>query len=58
MSQTGLCEIIGSEVVYTPLEAIDSQPPDVLDKVKSLVEALEANEDTLRVWTNLDINTV
>lgn len=47
-------ELIGSELVYQPVDA--AEPPDeqLESKISNIVDALEENEDTLRVWTTLD----
>ncbi|KAF8633699.1 hypothetical protein AX17_004357 [Amanita inopinata Kibby_2008] len=47
------CELLESELIYSPMES-GHAPGDVEGKIPDLVEELEANEDTLRVWTSLD----
>ncbi|GJE97094.1 YebC/PmpR family DNA-binding transcriptional regulator [Phanerochaete sordida] len=51
----GLCkELLASELVYSPVDPTD--PPDeaTVTKIENLVEALEENDDVVRVWTSLD----
>ncbi|CAL1704075.1 unnamed protein product [Somion occarium] len=46
-------ELFSSDLVYLPKEA--SEPPDeeTADKISDLLDELEANEETLRVWSTL-----
>jgi translational activator of cytochrome c oxidase 1 len=47
-------EVLASELVYTP--SSESALPDetIETQIADLVEDLEEQEDTLRVWTTLD----
>ena len=47
-------EVLASELVYAPLQ--EGMPPDetIEAKIADLVDDLEEQEDTLRVWTTLD----
>jgi len=46
-------QLSNSELIYRPIEVGESN--EELDaQVSELVEALEGDEDTLRVWTSLD----
>ena len=47
------CEIQESQLVYAPAER-NHTSTGVEKELSHLVEELEANEDTLRVWTSLD----
>jgi len=47
------CELLESQLIYKPIESSDASN-DIENKISHLVEDLEANEDTLRVWTSLD----
>lgn len=47
-------ELLSSELIYTPIEEIDSPNAELESKISDLVDALEEDEDTLRVWTTLD----
>ena len=49
-------ELLASELVYTALQRTPPDP-DLHSKISDLVDALEENEDTLRVWTTLDTRT-
>ncbi|KAK0503037.1 hypothetical protein EDD18DRAFT_615506 [Armillaria luteobubalina] len=54
VTSPGRCrELLASELVYSPLERIDP-PEEIASGLERLVTALEANEDTLRVWTTAD----
>ena len=51
----GLCrELINSELIYAPNEPGEAPDDETETRIADLVEALEENEDTLRVWTTLD----
>jgi translational activator of cytochrome c oxidase 1 len=52
-SATG-AELLSSELVYSPVEEGDAPGDELEGKISDLVEALEENEDCLRVWTTLD----
>jgi translational activator of cytochrome c oxidase 1 len=55
VSAPGLCrQVVGSELIYVPVDP--AEPPDehTSTKVTHLVEVLENLEDTRRVWTSLD----
>jgi transcriptional/translational regulatory protein YebC/TACO1 len=47
-------ELLSSELVYKP--SVKAGPPEetIAAKIADLVDALEEEEDTLRVWTTLD----
>jgi transcriptional/translational regulatory protein YebC/TACO1 len=45
--------MLSSELIYKPTEPSESDP-EMDAKVGELVEALEANEDVLSVWTTID----
>lgn len=47
-------ELLSSELIYTPLEAVQVKDEELKEKIKDLVEAIEEDEDTLRVWTTMD----
>ncbi|KAF8638493.1 hypothetical protein AX16_010476 [Volvariella volvacea WC 439] len=47
------CELLSSELIYAPQETTPASE-EVESRLAGLVEALEANEDILRVWTTLD----
>ncbi|KAI0078990.1 YebC-like protein [Panus rudis PR-1116 ss-1] len=47
-------ELLKSELVYQPIEQAEVPDEETQRKVAELVEELEENEDTLRVWTTLD----
>jgi translational activator of cytochrome c oxidase 1 len=47
-------ELLSSELVYTPVDSVDTPEDDSTNKVSDLVDSLEELEDTLRVWTTLD----
>lgn len=46
-------ELLASELIYAPLEALEASE-ELEGNLSALVDDLEANEDTLRVWTTLD----
>ncbi|KAK7043687.1 hypothetical protein VNI00_008298 [Paramarasmius palmivorus] len=46
------CHVVSSELVYRPISTAELSSED-LESVNELVEMLEANEDTVKVWTNL-----
>lgn len=55
MTADGLShELLASELIYAPIEESSEPEDDIGPKVAELVEALEENEDTLRVWTTFD----
>lgn len=47
-------ELLSSELIYTPLETLQVEDEELKEKLKDLVEAIEEDEDTLRVWTTMD----
>jgi len=47
-------ELLTSELVYVPREKAEEPDEELEAKVASMVESLEENEDTLRVYTTLD----
>ncbi|KAF8630070.1 hypothetical protein AX15_003127 [Amanita polypyramis BW_CC] len=47
------CELMESELVYAPIEKSQTSN-DIVGGISDLTEELEANEDTLQVWTSLD----
>jgi len=52
LSDAQIGQVLASELVYrttTPAEVSEED----LEKVNDLVQALESNDDTMRVWTNL-----
>ncbi|KAI3610863.1 glucose-1-phosphate adenylyltransferase [Moniliophthora roreri] len=52
LSESKNCHVVSSELVYRPFTAAELSPED-REKVNELIETLEANDDTVRVWTNL-----
>ncbi len=54
VTQCGLSQgLLSSELIYAPTEdAVDDD--ELSSRVKGLVNDLEENESTLRVWTTLD----
>ena len=52
---SGLCkELVNSELIYAPSDPGEAPDEDTEKQIATLIEALEENEDTLRVWTTLD----
>jgi translational activator of cytochrome c oxidase 1 len=47
------CELLNSELVYAPIQPSQTSS-EIESEISDLIEELEANEDTLRVWTSLD----
>ncbi|KAI0085465.1 YebC-like protein [Irpex rosettiformis] len=47
-------ELLGSEVIYAPVDKADIQDEELTNKVSTLVDSLEELEDTMNVWTTLD----
>ncbi|EPQ58454.1 YebC-like protein [Gloeophyllum trabeum ATCC 11539] len=47
-------ELLESELVYVPTEPGEEADESLTNSISELVEALEDNEDTIRVWTTLD----
>jgi len=47
------CELLNSELVYASIQPSQTSS-DIESEISDLIEELEANEDTLRVWTSLD----
>lgn len=47
-------ELLSSELIYAPVDKVESSDEELEGKVKELVEDLEEDEDTLRVWTTID----
>lgn len=55
LASPGLCkELLGSELIYAPVDPAGPPDEDTVAKISHLVEDLEDLEDTLRVWTTLD----
>lgn len=55
LASPGLCkELLGSELIYAPVDPAEPPDEETVAKISHLVEELEDNEDTLRVWTTLD----
>ncbi|KAL0572629.1 hypothetical protein V5O48_009332 [Marasmius crinis-equi] len=52
LSEAKLCQVVASELVYRPLTPAEISEEDS-EKADELVQALEGNDDTMRVWTNL-----
>lgn len=51
----GLCrELVNSELIYAPSDPGEAPDEETENQIANLIEALEENEDTLRVWTTLD----
>jgi translational activator of cytochrome c oxidase 1 len=46
-------EVLASELIWSPLEKAEGDD-ELREKIATLVEDLEENEDCLRVWTTLD----
>ncbi|KAF8201522.1 transcriptional regulator TACO1-like protein [Pholiota molesta] len=47
-------KIESAEIAYVPVERSPDVDTELKEKVQELVQALEENDDTLRVWTSLD----
>ncbi|THH13354.1 hypothetical protein EW146_g6855 [Bondarzewia mesenterica] len=47
-------ELLTSELIYAPSEAPEGVDEEMESRVGEMVNELEENEDTLRVWTTLD----
>lgn len=47
-------ELLSSELIYTPLETLQVEDEELKKKLKDLVEAIEEEEDTVRVWTTMN----
>ncbi|KAK2460542.1 hypothetical protein APHAL10511_007012 [Amanita phalloides] len=47
------CELLNSELVYAPIQCSQTSN-EIESEILDLVDELEADEDTLRVWTSLD----
>ena len=56
ITETRICdEILSSELIYRARDAQEGAIDDELaSNVSGLVEALEENEDCMRVWTTID----
>lgn len=55
MTAPDLCkELLASELVYSPVDPAEPPDEETAAKVENLVETLEENDDTVRVWTTLD----
>ena len=50
-------EVESVEIAYIPSDRTHSVEDEVEQQVKELVQDLEENDDTLRVWTTLDFTT-
>jgi len=46
-----------AEIAYIPTDRTQSVEDEVEQQVKELVQDLEENDDTLRVWTTLDFTS-
>lgn len=53
-ASTAKPELLSSELIYSPVEDADDPGEELGSKVTDLVDALEENDDCLRVWTSLD----
>ncbi|KAH7916026.1 transcriptional regulator TACO1-like protein [Hygrophoropsis aurantiaca] len=49
------CEVLVNEIAYAPLEQGETAD-DVKARVSDLVEALEEDDDVIRIWTTLEEN--
>jgi len=47
-------KVESAEIGYFPVEHTPEVDADLKQKVQRLVQALEENDDILRVWTSLD----
>jgi len=47
-------ELLSSELIYAPLQGLEPPDETIEAKIADLVDALEEDDDTLRVWTTLD----
>lgn len=47
-------KIESAEIAYVPVQRSPDVDTELKEKVQELVQALEENDDTLRVWTSLD----
>jgi len=47
-------ELLSSELIYAPLQGLEPPNEIIEAKMADLVDALEEDDDTLRVWTTLD----
>jgi len=55
VTSPGKCrELLESELVYVPTEPVEEPAESLSTSISNLVEALEENEATIRVWTSLD----
>ncbi len=56
MTAPGVCEeLVSSEYIYSPTDKVE--PPsdeEAKETLARLLDELEEQTDTLRVWTNLD----
>ena len=56
-SASPLCEVLMSEVNWAPLDTQEAgEDPEEMDRLESLIEALEENDDVERVYTTLEPN--
>lgn len=56
-STSSLCEVLTSEVNWAPLDPQEAgEDAEELDRLESLIEALEENDDVERVYTTLEPN--
>ncbi|TFK26438.1 YebC-like protein, partial [Coprinopsis marcescibilis] len=53
-SSTPSLKLQSSELIYAPAEEAEEPSEELGSKMAALVEELQADEDTLRVWTSLD----
>jgi len=51
-------KVIGSDLIYIPLETIPNDSDELKSNVKGLISDLEVNEDVLHVWTSVDVGTI
>jgi transcriptional/translational regulatory protein YebC/TACO1 len=50
-------KVASAEIAYIPTDRTQSVEDEVEQEVKELVQDLEENDDTLRVWTTLDFTS-
>ncbi|KAF9264888.1 YebC-like protein [Marasmius fiardii PR-910] len=55
LTESKLCQVLASELAYKPVTNAELSDEEI-ERVNELVEALEANDDTMRVWTNLPMS--
>lgn len=47
-------ELVNSELIYVPAEPSEGLDEETETRIAELLDAIEENEDTLRVWTTID----